>query len=305
MTDSIFSHQVVDRSNTLSWHDRVQIGLGIAEPELLKSLLVNCTPPIAQAHRIRGITSRIGIPLGFGAAVDGVIEFEEEHCRLSESARALEQQVATYGQRHGNQRGYVDLTRCESDTQTLGQMIPMSQAIALLTEAGFSSQQIGQILHLSLDAWFKSWWYQADEMGAFTIPFLRLMRARHYADGTVTLQYKDFFAQEQPPCFKSRRQRVLIEILPEIQAFQSTLTKINLERQQTGIQLALVISHQIFDLAAQGLMSQGISLFAAHEIAIPTQANCLSCATPDCPMRGNASSPVLFCRRFCLEGIQV
>ncbi|MCU0526817.1 MAG: hypothetical protein MUF72_18570 [Elainella sp. Prado103] len=305
MADSIFSNLMVDRSNALSWHDRVQIGLGMAEPDLLRSLLVNCTPPIAQLHRIGGISSTIGVPTSSGSAIDGVIEFEEEHCRLVESPQHLQREVTAYGQRQGNPRGYVDLLRCESDTQTLGQMIPCAQAIATLTEAGFTPQQVGQILHLSLDAWFKSWWYQADEMGVFTIPFLRLMRSRHYADGTVTLQYKDFFAQEQPPCFKSRHRRVLIDILPELQSFQSILTKINLERQQTGIPTALVISHQIPDLVAQGLMSQGISLFASHEIAVPTQANCFTCATANCPMQGNAHSPVLFCRRFCLEGIQV
>ncbi len=304
MNDFLLASLATDRSSdVLSWHDRIQIALAIADADLLKSLLANCTPPIAQPHRIGGIHSTIGIPVSSGVAADGVIEFEEIHCVLADSMPHLEQEVASYSRRYGNQRGYLDLIRCETETRTLGQMMPLAQAIATLTEANFTTAQVEKILNLPLDSWFKSWWYQADAAGEFTIPFLRLLRSRHYADGSITLQYKDFFAHEQPPCFKGCRRQVIVEILPELREFPMTLAKINLERQQTSITSALLISDRISDLAARALMSQGISVYAAHEIALPTQADCCHCATPDCPMRGNPNSPVLLCQRFCLEGL--
>lgn len=287
------------------WHDRVQIALAIADQPILKSLLSHCTPPIAQPHRIGSLRSTIGVPVAGAAssAADGLIEFEELHCVLADSSAKLEQDVVEYSRLKGNRRGYLDLTRCEADTQTLGQMMPLSNAISLLAEVGFSAEQSRDILNLPQDGWHKSWWYQADEAGQFTTPFVRLIRCRRYADGSLTLQYKDFFAQEPPPCFKSRSVKVLVEILATPHQFAATLAKINLARQQLDIAHALLICDQISDLEARGFMSQGISLYAAEEIALPVQANCLHCATPGCLMQGNPDSPVLLCQRFCLDGL--
>lgn len=282
------------------WHDRVQIALAIADESLLKSLLVDCTPPLVQSHRIAGVRSTIGVPLAANTVADGTIEFEEIHCVLADSLDQLEQGVAAYTRRNGNERGYLDLTHYETETQTLGQSITLSHAISLLAHAGYTVPQVKKILHLPYDAWHKSWWYQADEQGEFTIPFLRLMRSRRYADGAYTLQYKDFFAEEQPCCFKSRSQNVLVEIMPEQHEFSATLAKINSARQQTGIDQALVICDRVSDLEARGFISQHISLYAAHEIALPVMANCQNCATHDCPMCGKSDSPVLLCQRFCL-----
>jgi hypothetical protein len=302
MVDSLLTVTATDGSDALSWHDRIQIVLGMADENLLKSLLVNCTSPIAQPHRIGGVQAKIGIPTAVGAAVDGVIDFEEIGCVLAHSFAHLEQEVADYSRRKGNQRGYLDLIRCETDTQIVGQSLPLPQAISRLSHAGFSALQVKEILNLPYDGWHKSWWYGADEFGNFTVPFLRLLRTRRYADGTYTLQHKDFFAQEQPDCFKSRNQKVVVEILPESHQFQAVLAKINLARQQAETAHALLICDRISDLEAQGFISQGISLFASHEIALPMRANCVDCATPDCPMRGNAHSPVRLCQQFCLGG---
>ncbi len=300
MVYSLLTIPVADRSDALSWHDRIQIVLGLADENLLKSLLVDCTSPIAQLHRIGGIQSKIGVPTAAGAAVDGLIEFEEVNCVLANSPVQLEQEVADYIRRNGNQRGYLDLIRCETETRTVGQTLPLSQAISMLAHAGFSSPQVKEILNLPYDGWHKSWWYWADELGNFTIPFLRLLRTRRHADGTYTLQHKDFFAQEQPNCFKSRNQKVIVEILPESHQFQTVLAKVNLARQQAETAHALLICDRISDLEAQGFISQGISLFASHEIALPIRANCVDCVAPDCPMQGNAHSPVLLCQQFCL-----
>lgn len=300
MVNPLLAGPTLDRPDA-SWHDRVQIALAIADETLLKSLLMDCTPPIAQSHRIGGVQSTIGVPVGAGAIADGAIEFEEVHCVLAESRDQLEQGVADYSRRKGNHRGYVDLLRCETETQTLGQTIPLSHAISLLAHVGFTTKQSDAILHLPYDGWHKSWWYQADETGAFTIPFLRLMRTRRYPDGTYTLQYKDFYAQEQPCCFRSCNRKVLIEILPEQHEFSAILAKVNLARQQTGVAHALLICDRISDLESRGFISQGISLYATHEIILPVKASCLNCATENCPMCGNSNSPVLLCRRFCVK----
>lgn len=282
------------------WHDRVQIALAIADESLLKSLLLDSTPPLARSQRLGGVQSRIEVPVTATTTADAVIDFEEVHCVLASSDQ-LEQAVADYSQRHGNRRGYLDLIHCEAETQSVGQFISLSHAISLLAHAGFAAAQVEEILNLPHDGWHKSWWYSVDEAGEFTIPFLRLMRTRRYNDGKFTLQYKDFFAQEQPAYFRSRNQQVIVEILPDQHEFSATVARINQCRQQTGIAKALLICNQIADLEARGFISQGISLYAAHEIALPVKANCLACATP-CPMRGQAASPVLLCQQFCLNG---
>ena len=96
---------------------------------------------------------------------------------------------------------------------------------------------------------------------------------------------------------------MLVEILSAPHQFAATLAKINRARQQLNTPHALLICNQISDLEARGFISQGISLYAAQEIALPVQANCLHCATAGCMMQGNPDSPVLLCQRFCLDGV--
>lgn len=290
----------LEHSEPLSWHDHMQIALAIADEHLLKSLLVDCTPPIVQIERMGSVRATVGVPLAAGLTADAVLEVEEIHCVLAQSPEHLEQGVAEYTRRNGNQRGYVDLLRCESDTETIGKSLALSQAIALLAHVGFAPNQVKDILNLPHDGWHKSWWYRADEMGQFTIPFLRLLRTRRHGDGTFTLQYKDFFAQEQPGCFKSRGLKVLVEILPELHEFHAVLSKINGARQKSGITHALLICDRMSELEARGFTSQGISLYASHPIALPIQANCVDCAMAHCPLQGNPNSPVLLCQQFCL-----
>jgi hypothetical protein len=292
------SHEYRD---PLSLHDRVQIALAIADESLLKTLLVDCIPAIAPLHRIGSISTTIGVPIESRKAIDGIIQFESINCTLVDSPTDLEQVISEFTSRNGNQRGHLDLTRCEAETRFLGQTVMLSQALALLAHSGFSPQQVEEILHLPQDAWYKSWWYGLDEAGYFTVPFLRLIRTRRYTDGTFTIQYKDFFSQDKPPCFKSQEQKVLVEIGDRLLGFRKTLEKINYSRQQLGISQALLICDRLSDLEARGFMSQGISIYAAEEMMVPTQANCALCITNDCPMHGLENSPVLTCQRFCLE----
>jgi hypothetical protein len=288
--------------NSPPFRDRVQIALAIADSTVLQSLLTDCTPPLATPDRIASIRSSIGIPIEAKKSIDGMIQFEEIHCVLIDSPQEIEQGLADYTQRNGNERGYLDLTRCEAELRDLGLITTLAQAIARLSQSGFSSQQIQAILHLPQEAWHKTWWYMVDEQGEFTIPFRRLMRTQHYLDGRISIQYKDFFAQEKPACFKSQEQKILVEIFSESKGFRKTLEKINYARQQLGVERALLIGDRFSELESQGFISQGISLYAAQEIMLPAQANCAFCATP-CPLQGRENSPVLTCQEFCLEAI--
>lgn len=289
---------VANYPNVRSWHDRVQLALAIADADLLKALLVDCIPSITQTHRIGGIHSTIGVPLSADLVAHGLINFEEIGCVLADSPEQLERGVAEYSRQNGNQRGYLDLIRCETDMRTLGQTMSLSQAISTLNHVGFGTHQVEEILNLPYDGWHKSWWYQADQTGAFTIPFLRLLRTRRFPDGTFMLQYKDFFAQEQPTCFRSLNQQILIEILPESYQFQAILAKINLARQQLDIAQVLLICNQISDLEAQGFIHQGISLYLSQDPDASMQSNCSVCGTQGCPMQGRIDSPVLLCQQF-------
>lgn len=295
---------ISDPSNSLSLHDRVQIALAIADETLLKSLLVDCLPPIAQRHRIGHISATLSVPIGsIGStqSADGMIQYESIHCVLIDTSNNPEQCVSNYINRNGNHRGYLDLTQYEAETRTIGQSLTLVQALALLTHSGFSSKQIQAILHLPQEAWYKSWWYTTDAEGGFTVPFLRLIRTRRYGDGTYTLQYKDFFAQTKPICFTSNEQAVVIAVRTESSSFRETLEHINYAKQHLDVTKALLICDRITELEAKGFISQGISIYASGGLELSPQANCAICVNQDCPMHGNGNSPVLTCQRFCLD----
>lgn len=301
MAHYLSANSISDASNSLSLHDRVQIALAIADETLLKSLLIDCLPPIAQHHRIGHISATLSVPIGSTRSADGMIQYESIHCVLIDTSNNVEQCVSNYINRNGNHRGYLDLTQYEAETRTIGQSLTLVQALALLTHSGFSSRQIQAILHLPQDAWFKSWWYTTDAEGGLTVPFLRLIRTRRYGDGTYTFQYKDFFAQTKPICFTSNEQSVLIAIRTDSISFRETLEHVNCARQHLGVTQALLICDRITELEAKGFMSQGISIYVSGGLELSTQANCTICANQDCPMHGNNNSPVLTCQRFCLD----
>jgi hypothetical protein len=283
----------------ISSHDQIQIGLAIAEENILKSLLTHCMPAIASPSAIGNIRSSIGVPIQPYKAIDGIIHFETIHCQLAEDPVETNPQLA--GPHLGNlpRLGDTNLVRCESETYTLGQFLSLAQAIALLTQADFSPEQIDIILNLPQEACYKSWWYTLDADGQFTTPFLRLMRTIRYTDGTFTLQYKDYFAQDKPSCFKSQENQVLVEIKTKPDSFRRTLEKINHFRASCGINHAILICDTLSDLEAKGFMSQGISIYTKHAMQVPKPANCTLCDNPNCPMQGKVDSPVLLCRQFC------
>lgn len=292
MTDFVSTYPHPDRV-AASLHDQVQIALAIADPLLLRSLLVNCLPAVLPAHQIGAVTAAIGVPIGKKAA-DGVLTVEQIYCILADSIDA----GATVATARPDPRSL----KCESELQTLGQSISLAQAIALLQQAEFSIAQVEEILHLSSEGWHKSWWYSIDAEGNFTVPFLRQIRTLRYANGRVTLQYKDRFEQDKPPCFRTQPQQVLVEIETESQSFRHTLEKINYAKAKLGIQAAILICDRLSELEVQGFVSQQISIYSSTA-ELPVQADCHSCAAIECPLHGHTDSPVIACRQYCVQAM--
>lgn len=281
-----------------SFHDQVQIALAIAEENSLKSLLTDCISPIAQPHRIGAISSTIGIPIKAKKVVDGIIHYEVVDCVLVDAPVETDPQRAEATLGNGSHWRNQRLTRCESETRILGQTVPMSQAIALLASSGFSPRQVEDILNLPYEAWHKTWWYTVDADGNFTVPFLRMIRTLRYTDGTFTIQYKDYYSDVKPACFKGQEQKVLIEIKAELDSFSKTLEKINYSRDRCGIDRAILICNSLSELEARGFISQGISIYTATAVNLPIQANCATCIHHSCPMHNLDHSPVVICRHF-------
>lgn len=301
MLDHSLTHLPTDRPDAIALQDRVQMALAIADRPILQSLLTHCTPPLTQSHRLGSVKTHISVPIEARRTVDGVIHFEILNCVLADSPEEIEAAIAASTPAHLLKREYLMLTRCESETHTLGQRLSLAQAIAILEASGFDADQVHAILHLPKEAWHRSWWYAPDEEGRFCVPFLRTIRTVNYTDGTLDLQYKDYFAQDKPISFTSQEKRVLIEIKSPHRGFRRTLDRINLARQQLGITHALLICDTVSDLEARAFISQGISIYTAHELALQTRSDCTLCATHDCPLNGCEDSGVTTCRRFCLD----
>lgn len=293
MTHFVSTYPHPDRI-AASLHDQVQIALAIADQSLLRSLLLNCLPAVLPAHQIGSVTAAIGVPIG-KKAVDGVLTVEQIHCILADSIEAG-------GTGANSPRPDVRSLKCESELQTIGQSISLAQAIGLLQQAGFSTAQVEEILHLCSEGWHKSWWYSIDAEGNFAVPFLRQIRTLRYANGRVTLQYKDRFEQDKPPCFRSQPRQVLVEIETEPQSFRQTLEKINYAKAKLDIPVAILICDRLSELEVQGFVSQQISIYSSSA-ELPVQADCQSCATIECPLHGHTDSPVIACRRYCIQAL--
>jgi hypothetical protein len=279
-------HPVTERSS-VDLRDQLQMALAIADPHILKSLLIHCIPAITQPEKVGNIVSEVAIPTSDSQAADGILQFEAIQCVLA--ATQPQADCSSNGGWTKESKDMARMTQHESELQTLTQNLPLAPAIALLTNCGFSSHWIEEILRLPHYAWHKSWWYALDRNGEFTLPFLRYIRTLHYPDGTLTLQYKDFFEYEKPGCFTSQLQKVLVVIRLEVQGFGETLQRINRQRTDLNIQ------------EAQAFISQGISLYPAMDLALPVQANCQHCGRKECPMNGFGESLVATCYGYVLE----
>jgi bacterioferritin-associated ferredoxin len=296
MPNNPLFHSVIGQTRSGNVRDQIQMALAIAEPNLLKTLLVDCIPAISELDRIGAISTQVGIPVGDNQSADGILHFEAVECVLADAHPHPD--IATNGGWTQESKELARLTRHESEMQTLGQNLPLALAIALLAKAGFQPEQIDEILRLPHYAWHKSWWYTVDDIGQYTIPFLRCIRTLHYPDGSLTLQYKDFFAQEKPACFTTASQKVLVVIRSDAQGFAETLRQINRQREILALTRAVLICNTISELEAQAFISQGISVYPAMELVLPIHADCLQCARQECPMNGRDHSPVISCYGF-------
>lgn len=299
---------VQEHSDSISVHDRIQIALAIAQPEVLQSLLVHALPPITHAHLIGSITARVAVPTGHATPpAAGVISYEAMKCVLApeESDRQAATATRTPGTASGRSRSDTKGPRWESPTHTLPQRFTLAQAMMLLSDLGFNTKQVEDILYMPAEAGHKSWWYSLDDTEYWTVPFLRLLRTLRYPDGTFTFQYKDYFDHEQPCCFKSQQQEVLVAIKSDLESFSETLERINLHRQALGITQVVLICHILSDLEAQGFINQGISVYPAMELVLPVQANCSLCCRRECAMNGQAHSPIVMCYGFLMDASRV
>ncbi len=310
MISNTLVHPISDRPVTdhpieASIADQMELALAIADEATLTSLLINAIPVIVPRHQVGAITSVVGVPVDAHEAAHGIIQFDHISCVLAESQADVEQLITHLCAISNRSRSleYAQLTQCESETRSLGQNMSLAEALAILIHAGFTHPEAYDILYLPYEAWHKTWWYTLDDSGNYTIPFRRLIRTRRFADGTFTLQYKDYFAQDKPPCFTSTEQKVLVEVASS-QGFAHTLQRINYMRQQLDITQVLLMCDHLSELEAQGFIRQGISLYGADDLILPTQPDCIICANRDCPMNGRPDSPVLTCRRFCLDNWQ-
>jgi hypothetical protein len=294
----------ISESMNVSVRDRIQMALAIADSKALQSLVVNCIPPLVPQQQVGTVSSQVGIPVDNGRSADGILQFEAVQCVLADPQPKFESPSKSTATHHGwtkEEKELARLTQHESEMRTIGQNISFAIAISLLAEAGFSPEQIDDILRLPHYAWFKSWWWMLDDDGNFTIPFLRCLRTLHYPDGSVTLQYRDFFAQTKPPCFTNRPEKALISIRTESQGFGDTLQQINHQRASLNIQPVVLICDSLSELEAQAFIHQGISVYPTAELVLPMQANCVECDRQECPMNGTPDSPVVTCHGFLVK----
>jgi len=298
MPNNPLFHPVIDQMHTVNLSDQIQIALAIADTSMLKALLVNCIPALAEWRHIGSITTALSVPTGNQQAADGVLHFESIRCLLAN--RPIELQPESSGWTKDS-RELARLTQHESEMQTLGQNLPLAPLVSLLAASGFCPKQIGEILRLPREGLYKSWWYAIDHEGNFTIPFLRHIRILRYPDGTYTIQYQDFFEQDKPPCFTSQSQKVLVAIKANEQRFSETLKQINYQREALDTPQAILICDTISELEAQGFISQGISVYPAVELVLPIRADCTACGRKECPMNGVADSNVVMCHGFLPE----
>ncbi len=301
MPNNPLFYPVTDELGAGDFREQVQIALAIADFHLIKTLLATCIPPITDYRHIRTVSTTVSVPADNQQVADGILRFETVRCVPGEMPQSVERRPSSHSGWTKESRELAKLTRHESELQTLGQNLSLAATVAMLAESGFSTKHIEEILRLPHEASHKSWWYAIDAIGEFTIPFLRHIRTLHYPDGTLTIQYKDFFEQDKPSCFASKVHQVLVVIKPDSQSFGETLRQINYQRAAFDIQPAILICNTISELEAQGFINQGISVYPALEIVLPIQSNCLHCGRRECPMNRVEGGTIAMCYGYLPE----
>ncbi|MGG6239122.1 hypothetical protein ACQ4N7_10840 [Nodosilinea sp. AN01ver1] len=272
-----------------------QLALAVADDSFLRSLLTESLPAIAHPHEIGSVTVEVGVPLPNAAQgrMDAVLTFEHINCVLAGSYPDAPPLPDLH-----NHREYQAITPCHSDLSTLAQNVSLSEAEALLARSGFEPDDVQHILNLPSQGWHKSWWYSLAPDGFLTLPFQRHIRSRCYADGTVTLQFKDHYAQQRPEGFRSQPQKLPVVVHSPQVSFGDNLAAINLSRQALATPQAILIADDLTELEVEGYIRQNVSLHRQRSLEYLLNANCRSCGQAKCPLQGVGSSPVLACRSF-------
>lgn len=289
---------VYEHPHAAPLRDQVQMALAIADATTLKSLLINCVPAITQAHLVDTIAARISVPIPGGQAVDALLHFDVIHCIPAELPDPAAERCHYDAYDRPRIRSAENQMRWQSDLKPLVDGVPLSWARQVLLTAGFTEAQSDAILQLPNDAWHKSWWYALDQHQTFSDRFLRLIRTRRYPNGSLLIQYKDYFQHEQPPCFRSQMHQAIVTVKPDYISFANMLHQINSYRQALAVDRVILICDTISDLEMQGFVNQGISLYAMADVVMPMQADCQRCANTDCVMNGREQSPVVVCRNY-------
>ncbi|MBE9136779.1 hypothetical protein IQ254_06100 [Nodosilinea sp. LEGE 07088] len=272
-----------------------QLALAVADEPFLRSLLTESLPAIAHPHEIGTVAVQVAVPLPYPAQgrMDAVLTFEHINCVLAGSYPEAPPTPDL-----SNHRQYEAITPCHSDLATLAHNVPITEAEALLARSGFTLEEVQYILNLPNQGWHKSWWYSLTPEGFLTVPFQRHIRSRCYTDGTVTLQFKDHYAQQRPEAFRSQPQKLPVVVHSPQVSFCDNLAHINLSRQTVGSPQAILIADDLSELEIEGYIRQNVSLYRQRSLELVTSASCPTCAQAKCPLQGVDSSPVLACRSF-------
>jgi hypothetical protein len=271
--------------------NQVQLALALADGEMLKSLLVDCSPAIALPHQIGQLRVAIGPPPETEGLehIDAVIEYEHVWCMPAAGSPSGEDFSV---------KDLQSLTRCQSDLKTLAWRVNLSEAIALLRHGGFQEDQIQRILQLPWDGWHRSWWDTLEPQGHLGLPFQRWFRTRCYSDGTYTLQYRDHYPQDAPPCFRGIWQQVPLMICQAMGQFGDVLTGLRKARHTLNTDRCILLADELTDLEAEGYMRQGVSLYPLEQSPLQHQSLCQRCHRAQCPMSDRQNTPVINCRAY-------
>ncbi|MEL6765325.1 MAG: hypothetical protein AAFO87_17075 [Cyanobacteria bacterium J06607_6] len=237
--------QLTERSEQSGFNtaDDWQLALAIANESVLRSLLCDCTPALVTPEAVDRVSVHIGVPIA-GGTVDASLQFERVHCVLAEQSDCalVPGRQVTY----------------QSGLQTLVERVRPQDAIALLAHVGFSPRQISQLMHLPSQAWHKSWWRQ---VGAGASCFQRWMRLRCYANGTITLQYQDYFSQDRPPCFYARSESIPVLVRRPQASFADTLGRLNRTRAALQTAHIVLICDALSEIETEAFIRQNVSLY--------------------------------------------
>lgn len=277
-------------SQTLD-RNQVQLALAIADGGLLRSLLTNCTVAIAHPQQIGQLRVSIGPPPNTEdlEAIDAVLDYEHVWCIPSAGAPDIGPSSV---------REYHYLTRCQSGLQTLAWRVNLAEAIALLQHGGLHEDQIQRILQLPWDGWHRSWWDMFNAQGQLELPFQRWFRTRCYSDGTYTLQYRDHYSQDAPPCFSGIWESVPMMITAPGQPFGDTLAGLRKARHALSASRCLLLADHLSEIEVEGYIRQGVSLYDLAHSHLLHQPLCQRCGCDHCPMQTYQQTPVVACRDY-------